>query len=223
MSELQETLSGIVHDLNNLLTVLKGYPEMLLQRPGLEPDLRRRLESMHRASLKADGYVRQMAAIAGRFATRPAPLDLGTALAAAAGPACPLELQPATVQADPEQLDTVLRELVAIAGERAGEAGVRGRVAVDGARARVELLEQGPPLDAARALKPFGLPRQERTRGLALAAAAATVQRWGGELTVEGGATTTWRLSLPLAPADGGGGAPPGVAAPPPPCTPPTP
>ena len=225
MSELlEETLGGIVHDLNNLLTVLKGYPEMLLQRPGLDPDLRRRLESMHRASTKADGYVRQMATVAGKVPTRPAPLDLAAALeqAAAVGPPCGLELQPARVSADPEQLDALLGELLAVARERGGEAGVRARIVVAGESARGEVEEGGAPLDPARALLPFGLRRQERARGLALAAAAATARRWGGELSVESGAMTCWRLSLPLL-AERGLAAPPEGAGTPPPCTRPAP
>lgn len=204
--ELAHVMGALAHDLNNLLTVLKGYPELLLLRPDLDPDVRRRLESMLRAATKATEYVQQVSAVGGRIASRCQELDLCPALssaiaeAQAASPAPRVELEPGEVEllvrADPQRLSWVLGEVLSAARERDPEL-VRVRASREGDRVVVQFVDHGPPLEAGEAFRPYGYKRRDRARGLALAAAATLLGQWGGAAEVQSQASaTTWTLAF---------------------------
>lgn len=204
--ELAHVMGALAHDLNNLLTVLKGYPELLLLRPDLDPDVRRRLESMLRAATKATEYVQQVSALGGRIASRCQELNLCPALhtavaeAQAASPAPRVELELAEdelpVVADPQRLSWVLAEVLSVAREREPEL-VRARAARDEGRVVVQLVDHGPVLDPAEPFRPYRYKRRERARGLGLAAAATLMAQWGGAAEVKSEATsTTWTLAF---------------------------
>lgn len=216
--DLQRVLGALAHDLNNLLTVLKGYPELLLLRPQLDPDVRRRLESMQRAGEKAGEYVRQMATVAGRTPSRAQALDLRAGLAAAceaSGGKWLLDLPTRSEEAmaDPEHLPWILGELLGVARERSGEGDVR----VSLRSGVVQIQDAGPALDPRQALAPFGFKRSDRARGLALAAARTLARQWGGDLEV-GGDPVVWRLTLPRAGTEGAPRPAGGASEPPPAC-----
>lgn len=204
--ELPHVMGALAHDLNNLLTVLKGYPELLLLRSDLDPDVRRRLESMLRAATKATEYVQQVSALGGRIASRCQELDLCPALssvvaeaeAATPAPRVELELVEAElpVVADPQRLSWILAEVLSVARERDPQA-VRVQASRDGERVLVRFVDRGPTLDPAEPFRPYRYKRRDRARGLGLAAAATLLAQWGGAAAVESeAAATTWTLAF---------------------------
>lgn len=206
---LREFARAVAHDLNNLLTVLAGYPELMLLRTDLDAEVRKRLETMLRASERATEYVGQLGALGGRMPLKPGaadPVEVTREAAAAAqgpGPRCEVEapagLDP--VRTDPARLAKALGELVALLRERNPKLE-RVRLTVGRTGLGVEWVAHDPtPLDdeaRRRALLPFGLKRADRARGLALAATAEFARTAGGELRVDPEPPgVAWRLTLP--------------------------
>lgn len=198
---VKEFARAVAHDLNNLLTVLAGYPELLLQRPGLDPEVKKRLETMLRASERATEYVAQLAALGGRMPQQPEEVDPLAVAREALGAEPDAEPVP-PVRADRARLSRALSELVALVRERNPRLE-RVSLAVRRAAAAVEWSLADPtPLDEEarqRALLPFGLKRAERARGLALAVVAEWARAAGGSLEVlPAPPGVTWRLTLPV-------------------------
>ncbi len=71
------TLSGgIAHDFNNMLTVIKGYTGMVLERKGLEEELRSQVQQIDGAAEQAASLTRQLLAFSRRQVLQPKVFDL---------------------------------------------------------------------------------------------------------------------------------------------------
>jgi len=67
---------GIAHDFNNILTAILGYNELARLSTRDNPDLRRNLDQVHSAGLRAKDLVSQILTFSRRGNTRLSPLDL---------------------------------------------------------------------------------------------------------------------------------------------------
>ena len=67
---------GIAHEFNNLLSVINGYSELLLSRPGNDEKAQRFLGEIFKAGQRAVGLVRQILTFSRKVETLLAPLEL---------------------------------------------------------------------------------------------------------------------------------------------------
>lgn len=210
---------GIAHELNNLLTAIAGYNELILSRMSESNPLRRDAAEIERAVDRAGDLARQLLAIAGRQVDAVSVLDLNVLLSkleprlhrlaadlelsVVLGPGVPV------VRASADQLEEVV--LLLVHSSLAALGGV-GRVTVqtsagpDGSPgARLTVRDTGPPLDsasAARVFEPFAREAAGgRGAGLELAAAYGLVSQNGGQLQAsnEPGGGVSFTVVLPAA------------------------
>ena len=71
---------GVAHDLNNLLTPILGYGDMLLGAPGADDATRQQADEIVRAGLRARDLVRQLLAFGRKQTLQYKPLDLNKAV-----------------------------------------------------------------------------------------------------------------------------------------------
>jgi two-component system cell cycle sensor histidine kinase/response regulator CckA len=67
---------GVAHDFNNILSVIIGYSDLMLQKLGPHSRLRKDVEEIRHASQRAAGLTRQLLVFSRRQAVRPVVLDL---------------------------------------------------------------------------------------------------------------------------------------------------
>jgi PAS domain S-box-containing protein len=215
---------GIAHDFNNLLQVVRGGLR-LLERPGTDPALRRRLADEVRASVdRGARLTRQLLAFSRRQALEPGPVDLAARVEAMRGlldgsvpagvrvePDLPPGLWP--VEADPGELELALLNLVVNARDAMPDGG---RIAIRAANVagldggglrgdfvRVEVADEGtgmPPDVQARAFEPFFTTKAPgEGTGLGLAQVYGFARQSGGAALIESapGRGTTVALLLP--------------------------
>ncbi|HUV94935.1 MAG TPA: PAS domain S-box protein [Anaerolineae bacterium] len=80
MEAIGHLAGGIAHDFSNLLTVINGYSEDILKALDSQAPLRRKLEPIHQAGLRAASLTRSLLAFASRQAVRKRVLDLNDVL-----------------------------------------------------------------------------------------------------------------------------------------------
>src|SRR5258708_17773477 len=114
---------GIANDFNNLLTIIKGYSELALNRPGISPEFTKDVQQIGNAAERASTLIRQLLAFSRKQVLQPKSLDLNyivesldkllnrlmgadiqmkTSCSAGIG----------TVKADPAQIEQVIMNLV---------------------------------------------------------------------------------------------------------------
>jgi PAS domain S-box-containing protein len=76
MEAVGRLAGGIAHDFNNLLTIIKGYAEMALQRPGVQREVHADVRHMENAADRASSLVRQLLAFSRRQVLQPKTIDL---------------------------------------------------------------------------------------------------------------------------------------------------
>jgi two-component system, cell cycle sensor histidine kinase and response regulator CckA len=142
---------GIAHDLNNMLTAIVGFSELVVQ--SLEPrDARRAdVEQIMRAAGRAAGLTRQLLAFARREIIQPRRLDLNAVIRGAEGILRPvlgenielaLRLAPegGVIYADPTRVEQILMNLVLNARDAMPQGG---RIMVDTAIISLEAAAAG--------------------------------------------------------------------------------
>lgn len=80
MEAIGHLAGGIAHDFSNLLTVINGYSEDILKTLDSQAPLRRKLEPIHQAGLRAASLTRSLLAFASRQTVRKRVLDLSEVL-----------------------------------------------------------------------------------------------------------------------------------------------
>ena len=114
---------GIAHDFNNLLTIIRGYTELALQRPGIPPEMRADVMQVENAAERASVLVRQLLAFSRRQVLQPKIIDLNSivvGLEKLLGRLIGENIQMVTrcapdvgsVKADPSQVEQVIMNLV---------------------------------------------------------------------------------------------------------------
>ncbi len=123
MEAIGRLAGGVAHDFNNLLTVIQGFSEMALKSSGLDTAVRRDLEEVHKAALRASDLTGQLLAFSRRQPVQPRVLDLNTLVADMAkmlqrliGENIELETRMGTrlasIRVDPGQIEQVIANLV---------------------------------------------------------------------------------------------------------------
>ncbi|MCE9593841.1 MAG: response regulator [Planctomycetes bacterium] len=207
-------VSGVAHELNNPLTVILGYADLLRRAPTGGPAARIIGEQAERCR----GIVQSLSALAGQTAHSPQDLDVaelvervtqGFALAKSAdGPSLRVVSNPGLrMAADRTGMEQVLTNLIANAVHASPRGGVV-TIAATSSAAGVELsvADQGP-----------GVPRELRTRvfepffttkgpgrgtGLGLAIAHAIVRGHDGTIAIDDGPDgrgAVFRVTIPRA------------------------
>lgn len=228
MEAIGRVAGRIAHDFNNLLTSIKGLSSLALSE--LEPGnpIRSDLEEIEKAAQRAAALTRQLLGVSRRQALKLVPVDLNAAVAGLVArlegdlderielrATCAPELP--RVLGDPGQLDLVLANLVANAGDAMPHGGtieITTRLAhVTDDRSPVEpgryalltVRDSGTGIDPEhvdRIFEPFFTTRETVERaGFGLATAFVSVQQSGGYIDVESssGVGSTFLVYLPLA------------------------
>ncbi len=134
LDSLGQLAGGVAHDTNNMLGVIIGYADLLLERTEAMPNLRRDLEQIRKAALHSADLNRQLLAFARQQAIQPTLLDLNAKvedtqkmLRRLISEQHTLAWHPApdlwTVWADPSQVEQILTNLVVNARDALGTGG----------------------------------------------------------------------------------------------------
>jgi two-component system, cell cycle sensor histidine kinase and response regulator CckA len=122
MESIGRLAGGVAHDFNNLLTVIIGYARLALAGAAATDPMRANLEEVIRAGDRAAALTRQLLAFSRKQVLKPRPLDLNESvremrpmltrlMGATIEVQAQLRAQPATVHADPHQLEQVILNL----------------------------------------------------------------------------------------------------------------
>jgi two-component system cell cycle sensor histidine kinase/response regulator CckA len=217
---------ALAHEFKNLLLVIGGLTDLVLDRTDLERTARRDLEEIRRATERADALTRRLFTLARKPAARPERLDanallqsLERLLGRLLGEKIVLrvELSPiGAVCADPVELEHVVFNLVLNARDALPHGGeiriTTGNVEIPpgtpgalpaGRYVALRISDDGMGMDEetrAHLFEPFFTTKgAERGSGLGLAMVQAFVTRAGGDVHVRSGlgAGTTVELLLP--------------------------
>jgi signal transduction histidine kinase len=220
---------GIAHDFNNILSAIIGYSEMcLLKTPEHDP-MRKKLDHIYKAGIRAKNLVRLLLAFARQGQGEPKPVDPAPLIAEALSLVEPNFEPGTTVEqsidskageliGEPTQVFQVILNLMTNAVEAMrGQSGVmRVEVARDGADAdkpmlRISVGDTGRGIktaDMERIFDPFFTTKSRgEGLGMGLAVVHGIVSGFGGSITVnsEPEAGTTFNVYLPAYVAEGNG------------------
>ena len=233
LAALGELVSGVAHELNNPLTAILGYAQMLTTLEGAERD--QALTTIEQEALRASRIVRNLLAFARQHRPRVESVDVNAVLRRVAEVRrYSLAMDDVTIEmelgelpdllGDEYQLEQVFLQLVNNAHQAMPEGGaitLGSELAGDHARVTVSDTGPGIPDDVAqRVFDPFFTTREVgRGSGMGLSIVYGTVTEHGGRVWIEhapaGGARFV--VELPLAPAEAAPVAPAADRAAPPP------
>lgn len=200
-----------VHDLNNLLMLIDGYAQLLLEED-LSPSARETAGEIVRAQQRAAMLTTQLLGVVRNRPTEPAPLDLHATLAATApllagilGDAIQLQwAAPAGLEfhSVPGKLEQLLLNL-AVNAREAMPAG--GAFTIQATRADagivLQVADTGPgiaPEWQHRVFEPFFTTKPAgQGTGVGLALVAEIVAEWGGQIQLENQPGACFRIFLP--------------------------
>jgi signal transduction histidine kinase len=205
---------GVAHDFNNLLTSVMGNASLLLaEMPEDSPD-RNRLLDIVKSSRRAADLTRQLLAYSGKAKGYLEKLDLSdivegsrSLIEAAIPKKVRLEFQLDAnlpqVEADPNQVQQILLNLVSNSAEAIGDrpGAITIRTVHEGGKTCLEVRDTGCGMDAAtraRVFDPF-FTTKFTGRGLGLSAVAGIVRSHKGSIDVDSTPDegSTFRISLP--------------------------
>jgi PAS domain S-box-containing protein len=216
MDGIGRLAGGIAHDYNNLLAVVLGHAEMLLQELPPDGPAAERVQAMHRAARRAADLTDQLLTFSRHQVMSGGPVDLNAVvasmepvLARIVGEHIELRLElcaGATVVApDRSQIQNVILSLVENARDAMPDGGVIGITTASGAGARLIVSDTGTGMDdviRARIFEPFFSTKAEtKETGLGLSTVFGIVTQHGGDIDVSSrpGAGSVFTVSLPLA------------------------
>ncbi len=223
---------GVAHDFNNILMSIVGSADLLLMQLGHEDPARDEAAEIKESVQRGAALTRQLLAFSRRQATRPQRVALcgvvsgmETLLRRLIGPEVEFDLScqadPATVMADPAQIEQVVLNLVVNARDAMPQGG-RLTVRVDqieideaaavslvedhaGRYARLIVTDTGTGIDEqtrARLFEPFFTTKEQgKGTGLGLSIVYGIVKQSAGYITVvsEPGRGATFTIYLPVA------------------------
>ncbi|HEU4641991.1 MAG TPA: GAF domain-containing protein [Gemmatimonadaceae bacterium] len=220
---LGELVAGVVHEVNNPLTGISAFAQLLCDEP-LTEEQRESVQMIKREADRAVTVVRDLLTFARKSGPRIVPvqfndlveqtLRLRTYGLRTAGVQVELRLAPdiQLVHGDDRQLQQVLLNLIVNAEHAMATVQHRRltiRTANEGGRVVVEVADTGigmAPDVQKRIFEPFFTTKSDgRGTGLGLSVSYGIVQTHGGTLTVHSapGAGATFRISLPTSARDG--------------------
>jgi two-component system cell cycle sensor histidine kinase/response regulator CckA len=122
MESIGQLAGGVAHDFNNLLTVITGYSQVLMAKPSVPEPMRKNLEQIDRAAMRAAALTRQLLAFSRQQVLEPQVLDVNGVIDGAAAMlrrvigedyelVVRLGANLPCVKADPGQIEQVLMNL----------------------------------------------------------------------------------------------------------------
>ncbi len=217
MEALGAIAGGVAHDFNNVLMVITGYCQMLLDRPGNPDAVRLGLEEILKASTHGATLTGQLLAFGRRNPRRARAIDLNSLVDNLRRMLCQLmgerielvtDLAPqlGQIHADKGQLEQVLLNLAANARDAMPDGGMlhiethaAGHYILLSVRDTGHGMSQEVQL---RAFEPFFTTKENgRGTGLGLSTVSAIVKQNHGKITMwsDPGKGTTFELLLPRA------------------------
>lgn len=216
LASLGQMAAAVAHEINNPLAGILTYARLVEKRAPPDSDMRAWLEIIQRESRRCGEIVRSLLAFSRQRPAEMAPERVNQIVDRALQVTRHrLELQQITVETeladlpevvcDASQIEQVLVALLINAADAMPEGGMvrLGAGCPDESHVAVAVSNNGPPIPEdvlPRLFEPFFTTKQKTTgAGLGLAVAYGIVRRHGGEIQVETGPLTTFRVILPVA------------------------
>jgi two-component system cell cycle sensor histidine kinase/response regulator CckA len=227
MEAVGQLAGGIAHDFNNLMTIVRGYTDLVLAEPATSGDVRDDLSEVRNAADRATLLTQQLLAFSRQQVLQPKLVDINAIVAPFVpmlrrliGETIEVEFVPGTevpaVRVDPTQLEQVVMNL-AINARDAMPLGGRliletSQVTFDGSTVEapapgtfvvLAVSDTGVGMDEAtrqRIFEPFFTTKEVgRGTGLGLATVYGIVSQSGGHVSVysEGGHGSVFKVYLP--------------------------
>ncbi len=224
MEVVGQLAGGIVHDFNNILTIITAHSEFLIGDLGVDDERRDDAVAIRDVAKRASDLTRHLLLFARKDAPEHKLVDLNHTLASAermlrrtlgsrlefiTAPSA----DPLLIHADPAQIEQVIMNLSLNARDAMPEGGVltlmtarSSHEAGEPGRAILTVRDTGVGMDAAtrdRIFEPFFTTKEKgKGTGLGLATVYTIVKEAGGSVSLdtEQGKGTTFRVQLPLAP-----------------------
>ncbi len=226
MDAIGRLAGGVAHDFNNLLTVINGSADLVLASLSPEDPRCHKLDQIRRAGHRAADLTRQLLTFSRKKVAQQTVVDVNSLVARMSGMlqrligedidfTTALRAEPASVLADPAQLEQVLLNLVVNARDAMPKGGrltiettnvcggTGGALSSVGSQVLLAVTDTGCGMDEAtrsRIFEPFFTTKAMGT-GLGLSIVYGIVRQCGGEIRVYGepGRGTAIKLYLPVA------------------------
>lgn len=219
LAAVGELVAGVAHEVNNPLSSISAFAQLLLRDSTLTPQQRESLDVIRGETMRASQVVKDLLAFARRSERQTAPLDLNGVVGrtlrmrqyqfneASVRVESELAADLPSVMGDARQLQQVCLNLLTNAVQAMSPAGgvLRVRTYQANDRVRLEVQDTGPGISVdarARIFEPFFTTKQEgEGTGLGLSVTYGIVTTHGGTIEVveTGPEGTTFRVTLPAA------------------------
>ncbi|MGI9075819.1 MAG: hybrid sensor histidine kinase/response regulator [Gemmatimonadaceae bacterium] len=216
LAAVGELVAGVAHEVNNPLSTISAFAQLLLRDGGLSAEQRESIDVIQGETVRASQVVKDLLTFARRSESQPQPLDLNDLVdrtvrvsgyeLGAKHIAVQLKLAPLLpcVYGDPRQLQQVILNLVtnavqAMAVDGSGILRIASRT--EGDRVVLEVGDTGsgvPERARAHIFEPFFTTKSEGT-GLGLSVSYGIVTAHGGTITIARTSRdgTVFRVTLP--------------------------